>query len=301
VWLICLLGVALWAAGALSVCAHDGHGAAEQWGLAEQLFKGGEYYRAVTEYKRFLFYFPQSPEGQAARLRIIQAYVAGRWSAEGLKAAKDLLEPGLDGELGARVRFLQAVCQMRLGQLAEARSSLQDVIRLSQDPEMRGRAQYLLGEAHAIEEAWEDAARLLESIEPQSALRGRGAQNAQWIRSRAPLAEKSPWTAGLLAAILPGAGHLYTGRTRDAALVLAVNGAFVAATVEAIQKENHALAGGLAMAELLWYSGNIFSAVGSAHKYNRTLRTQLLEEIHLPAEWVEQLPPLEGWGWRKVP
>ncbi len=118
---------------------------------------------------------------------------------------------------------------------------------------------------------------------------------------RTPLPEKSPWMAGLLAAILPGAGHLYSGRTRDAALVFSVNGAFVAATLEAIQKDNHALAGGLAMAELLWYSGNIFSAVGSAHKYNRIVRTQLLDEIRLPAEWVEQLPPLEGWGWRKVP
>ncbi len=281
--------------------ALEGQGAKDQWGLAEQFFQGGEYYRAVTEYKRFLYYFPQAPEAQSARLRIVQSYVAGRWYAEGLKAAKDLLERGVSGEPGARVWFLQAVCEMRLGKLADARSSLQEVLRLTQDPEVRGRAQYLLGETHALEEDWEDAARNLESIEPQSALRGRGAQRAQWIRDRTPLPEKSPWMAGLLAAILPGAGHLYSGRTRDAALVFSVNGAFVAATLEAIQKDNHALAGGLAMAELLWYSGNIFSAVGSAHKYNRIVRTQLLDEIRLPAEWVEQLPPLEGWGWRKVP
>ena len=32
-------------------------------GLGDYFFKDGDYYRAVTEYKRFLFFFPQERDG----------------------------------------------------------------------------------------------------------------------------------------------------------------------------------------------------------------------------------------------
>jgi hypothetical protein len=189
---------------------------------------------------------------------------------------------------------------MRLGHLEEARASLEEAIQSSQDPELRGRAQYLIGETHARGAAWEDAARALEGLDARSGLRGQASQAVGWIREHSPPSEKSPWMAGVLAAILPGAGHAYTDRWRDAGLVFSVNSAFTAATLEAIRKENHALAGGMALAELLWYSGNIFSAVGSAHKYNRALSRQLLEELQLPPAFME-LPPWRGEPWRGSP
>jgi hypothetical protein len=281
---------ALLSPGVPAAWGQDPHAEA-QWGLAEHLFGTNEYYRAITEYKRFLFYFPQDPRSQAAHLRVAEAYVRGQWWRDGQRAAREFVEQGAVGEPRARALFLLAVCQMQLNLPTEARASLEEVVRSSQDAELRGRAQYLVGEIRGRAGEWAEAAKALERVEPRSGLGGMASQGAERIRSETPLPEKSPWVAGALAAVLPGAGHLYADRARDAALVFSVNAAFTAATVEAIRKENYALAGGLAAVELLWYSGNIFSAVGSIHKHNRSLGQPLLETIQLPVEF-EELPPI---------
>jgi tetratricopeptide (TPR) repeat protein len=294
-----VLGGILW--GHAPLLLAQGHGGAEgQWTLAEQFFRAGEYYRAVTEYKRFLFYFPEDPRCQDACMRIVEAHVRGEWWAQGRRAALDLLGRGVQGENRARALYLSGLCELRLGLLGEARSSLTQAMEATGDPELRGKAQYLLGETHARGGSWHDAAGVLGGLDPLSALAGRAAQGAAHIRANTPLPEKSPWTAGLLAAVLPGAGHAYLGRWRDAGLAFSMNAAFTAATLEAIQKDNPALAGTLALAELIWYSGNIFSAVGSAHKHNRQAQERLVEEIRAPSGWLE--PPVSaGRGGRVGP
>lgn len=289
--LLACLGLLLWLLPSHCPWA-QGEEAEGQWGLAQHLMKEGEYYRAITEYKRFLYYFPGSPKAEEARLRIVEAYVKGRWWEDGIRKARELLDMEISKEVRARTLFFVGVCQIRLGLLGDARETLLGVVQLSSDPELRGRAEYLLGETHALGGDWDEAIRFLESLPRESGLSRRGLQKAHLVRSRATSPEKSPWVAGALAAILPGAGHLYTERYLDAGLVFSVNAAFASAAVEAIRKENLPLAGGLAAAELVWYAGNIFSAVGSAHKFNRALRRELLEEIRLPDRLLEDLPPL---------
>lgn len=289
--LLACLGLLAWLS-LLSCPWAQGQEADGQWGLAGHLMKEGEYYRAITEYKRFLYYFPESPKADEARLRIVEAYVKGQWWEDGIKKARELLEMEIPEEIRARALFYTGVCQIRLGLFGDARESLVGVVQVSKDPELRGRAEYLIGETHALQGDWDEAIRFLESMTQESSLGGRGLHRAHLVRSRTPSPQKSPWVAGALAAILPGAGHLYTERYLDAGLVFSVNAAFASAAVEAIRKENLPLAGGLAAAELVWYAGNIFSAVGSAHKYNRALRRELLEEIRLPDRLLEELPPL---------
>jgi hypothetical protein len=285
------LGLLLWLWPPPPLWAEDQE-AEGQWGLAQHLMKGGEYYRAITEYKRFLYYFPESSRAELARLRIVEAYVRGQWWADGVKAARELLQRGVSGEVEARVLFLMGVCQARLGLLGDARESLARVLQVTEDADLKGRAEYLIGETHALQGDWDEAIRVLESLGSESSLSQRGWQRAHRIKGMTPPAGKSPWVAGALAAVLPGAGHLYAGRYLDSALAFSVNAAFISATAEAIRKDNPPLAGGLAAVELVWYAGNIFSAVGSAHKYNRSLERQLLEEIRLPEGFIEDLPPL---------
>lgn len=288
---VACLGLFVWPSFSLCPWA-QGHEAERQWGLAQHLMKEGEYYRAVTEYKRFLYYFPESPRADAAHLRIVEAYVRGQWWEDGIRKARELLDMGISREIKARALFFMGVCQIRLGLLGEARESLVGVTQVSEDPELRGRAEYLLGETYALQGDWDEVIRFLESLPQESSLSRRGLQKAHLVRSKSPSQEKSPWVAGALAAILPGAGHLYTERYLDAALAFSVNAAFASAAVEATRKDNLPLAGGLAAAELVWYAGNIFSAVGSAHKFNRALHRELLEEVRLPDRLLEELPPL---------
>ena len=285
-----------WAMGMLllsiSPVASQGHEADLQWALSEQLLARGEPYRAITEYERFLFYFPSDPRAGLARVRILESYVAGKWWPEAARAARETLgDAGLPPELRCRTLELLGVCLMRMGDSAHARETLHSALETCQDPPARDRVRLLLAELGANLGQWGAAARALEAVEGEGPhARVAREESARIHRGELSSRERSPWMAGALAALLPGAGHAYLGRWEDAALVFTVNGAFLGATVEALEKDQPALAGAMALAELLWYSGNIFGAVSSAHKHNRVLAQQWAEGTRSQLDFSGQRP-----------
>ena len=85
--------------------------------------------------------------------------------------------------------------------------------------------------------------------------------------------------AGTLSAVLPGAGQLYAGRTKDGIIAFIVNGLFIAGAIEAYHRENYVACGVLALFEVGWYSGNVYSAVNSAHRFNDERRSRRMLEL----------------------
>jgi len=96
--------------------------------------------------------------------------------------------------------------------------------------------------------------------------------------SKPLLKRKNPTTAGLLA-IIPGAGHLYCERKKDALISFLLNGAMIYAAYEAFDHDLDAIGGIITFFELGFYSGNIYSAVSSAHKYNRDEKSRFLNYL----------------------
>jgi len=93
------------------------------------------------------------------------------------------------------------------------------------------------------------------------------------INKKKFLKTKSPTVAGLLA-VIPGAGHLYCERYQDALIAFLLNGAMICAACS-----SEFLGGLITFFELGLYSGNIYSAVSSAHKYNRRKKRTFLQKI----------------------
>ena len=87
--------------------------------------------------------------------------------------------------------------------------------------------------------------------------------------NRKSLQYKSPQAAGFMSAIVPGSGQVYNGRYKDGFYSFLLNGLFIVGAYTAYNDENYAVAGILTLFEIGWYSGNIYSAVNGAHKYNR--------------------------------
>jgi hypothetical protein len=118
---------------------------------------------------------------------------------------------------------------------------------------------------------------------------------AEAAREGEQLPRKSPALAGLMSAVIPGSGHFYTGRWRDGTIALLLNGAFLAAGIEAVSAGNEAAAGILFFFEAAWYSGAIYGAVNAAHKYNHDLEDrwlQGLERQHRPVgRSLSRMPP----------
>jgi hypothetical protein len=168
---------------------------------------------------------------------------------------------------------------MELGRGEEARNELQRLLETEPAESVAAEVWYLTALSLARESRWLEADEALRQVSSQSRLFSSAQGMRQVLAEASPAPWKSPALAGVLAAVIPGAGHLYCERPGDGALAFVVTGAFAWATVEAFQQDHEGLGIGLGFVTLAFYGGNIFSAVNVAHKYNdreeRRLRLRL--------------------------
>ncbi|MBI4040749.1 MAG: hypothetical protein HY390_02660 [Deltaproteobacteria bacterium] len=253
----------------------------ELLGFAQTLYQEQDYYRAISEFKRFLFLYPKDARAPAATFSIGYSYLKGeKWLA-----AQPYFE-----------KLIHSYSSQKIGQ--EAKFSLGQLYFLSKQYE------YALEEwAHhpfqypaLYQRAWvfflqhkQDAA--LEALDAlkTSSYQPIGQAFSNEIKKWKELPFKSPWLAGGLSAILPGAGQWYTGHYWDGISALAVNSAFAYGIYATIRHQYYVAFGILTLVGSGFYGGNIFSAIASAHKFNRnvqeTHQANLIQKYGLTVDW----------------
>ncbi len=247
--------------------------------FADHLFESGDYYRAITEYERVAYFHPGTAAAERARFQIAMSYYRGGKFGIAARDFRNLAERQPDGVFAKQSALMAAESDYRNGEYRSAIAALDAFLgKYPADPET-DRARILLGRCHLREGSWKRAAEVFESVPDGSAGREAAAGLAAGARKYPDVPMKSPALAGTLSALLPGAGQLYVGRKKDAAAAFLLNALFVWAAVESFDNGND-VAGGILLAfEAGWYSGNIFNAVGSAHKYNRRARQEYLDDL----------------------
>jgi hypothetical protein len=246
--------------------------------FAEHLFSQKEYFRALGEYHRFLFLYPDHPEAPTAALRIVQCYSRGKHWLEALEAADSFLHDHAQSSLTLPVRFLRAQALIELARGEQAREVYREIINARPGQPLVAEALYGIGLSYAREHRWLEADETLRQIGSESAIHGEAEAVRQILAEASQTTHKDPTLAGVLA-IVPGAGHLYCGRPRDAALAFVFTGAFAWATVEAFDQNHDELGIALGIITLAFYAGNIFSAVNVAHKFNDREERRLRERL----------------------
>ncbi len=139
------------------------------------------------------------------------------------------------------------------------------------------------------------AARLLvlSSVGDEAGFRARAARLDDELRRAALRAHhdyrrarsRSPALAGVLSALLPGAGQAYGGAWQGAAVSLLLNAVLIGATVELVRHELYFSAGATGLAASVFYVGNIMNAVDGAARKNDVASTPArleLERLLLP-------------------
>jgi tetratricopeptide (TPR) repeat protein len=258
-----------------------------QMALGDYFYEEGDYYRAITEYKRFLFFFPGSPRVEEALWKIAHSYFRGEKWDEALAAGDVLLKRFPSSPWLAETLLLKGRCWAEKKEYSQARYFFRRVQDVAPGKAAADEARWQTALTYLKEEKWKEAAGEFRKLEPSSKLYPRAEFLAQGLDRIDEVPRKSPVGAGILAAILPGAGHLYCERYRDAAVSFALNGAFIWGMVESFRHENYVVGGILTFFELGWYSGNIYSAVSSAHKYNRDKKKEYLNSLEgeSPLSW----------------
>lgn len=264
----------------------------DQLSFADSLVAEEDYYRAITEYKRFLHYSPNDPHAAYAQLAVAKCLLAGqRWQQADLALEKvwETYPDSPEAEMAVQL-FADAAYDRGDYAAAQSRYTKLKSDGTSQRNEM---AEYKIGLSQLQQNKPAEAGASFSRLPPPLKQ-----QLTSALDDYQRLPEKSPQLAGALAAILPGAGQLYTERPRQAGVAFALNTAFIYGAIEAFDNENYAVAGILSLFEIGWYGGNIYNAMNNAHKFNRSQQDQFLQKFQqrfgLSLGWQEGRPQLQA-------
>lgn len=262
----------LWAQGSglpTRAAISEGFSADQLLEFAERLMREGEYFRAITEYRRFLFYYPDDARQAMVHFRIGLAFYRGQSYREALQTFREVAQRYPGTSYGKQAWLWQGESLLQQAQYETAEQVYTEILRQSPHDDVGQQARYQRGWALLYQRQWQAASNQFQQVAPASPLY-RGAQHlAEEALDAEHLSQKSPLIAGLLSGVLPGSGQLYNGRVGDALLAFFLNGLFVVGIIQAITHGELAVAGGLSFFEAGWYAGNIYGAINGAHKQNR--------------------------------
>jgi tetratricopeptide (TPR) repeat protein len=257
----------------------QGSDAVKQFTFAESLFNEGDYYRAITEYKRFIFFYPGNDIVEKSAFRIAESYYkAKRWT-ETVEAFDAFSKKYPNSSMATEALYLKGLSEKELKRHDNALSTFQEIIVKAKSEEYADKAIYQSALILLEMGEYRRAKQTFSLMPEDSALASSAHSMTTGLQRMDEIPQKSPATAGTLAAILPGAGHLYTERYRDALVAFFLNGAFILAAVELFKHDNPVAGGIVTLFELGWYTGNIYSAVSSAHKYNKKAKEDFIQHL----------------------
>lgn len=276
-------------------------------------YYGGDYYRAISVYRDFLWAYPADPRAHRVRLKMAWIYyVAGdhRESARQLNRLAEAPSDEVEGwwaqlylgqvaltaeraPLASRAfESVIDICQPRLAGVEEGAGNREASACL----ELTGRARLALAEVHTLRHDFDTAIGHLELLPPESPWADDAAAIAEMHRNAIIPRPKSPALAGTLS-FIPGLGHFYLGEYANGLLAMTWNGIFIYALVDSILSQRYGQAALIGLLESIWYGGTIFGAIAGAHRHNRDIQreveTRLRRNIATVAEeqpWPARFP-----------
>lgn len=241
----------------------------QQMEIADQFFREGDYVEASREYKRFLFFYPRSNRTEEALLKNARSFFRGQKWEEALSACDHLLSRDPAPLVKSEAFRIRGDIMAVQRQYAEARISFGKAREAAPNTGAADEAQFQIARTYLREEKWKEAADEFRKIDKTSKLSLKSDSLAQGLDRIEDVPQKSPAAAGVLSAVLPGAGQAYCGEYGRAAISFLLNGAFVWGIVESFRNDHNVVGGILTLFEVGWYSANVLNAVNRAEKYNR--------------------------------
>lgn len=249
-----------------------------QFQFAEHCFTAGDYTRAIGEYKRFVYFFPESDKIEFARYKISLSYMKNKQYDQAINTLFSIIEDYRDTHYAlkayieiSRVFLLKKAYSMSL-------TNLNNLITIAPNQATIDEAYHEKAWVYMEMGLWEKAIDCLKKVSLKNQDRYNVKDTLNGLAKKNHIKRKNPTVAGFLS-VVPGAGHLYCGRGKDALISFILNGAMIFAAYEAFDNDLNGIGGIISFLELGFYSGNIYSAVSSAHKYNRNEQGRFLDYL----------------------
>jgi tetratricopeptide (TPR) repeat protein len=262
----------------------------QQYQFAMEYFEKGQYGKAIAEFERFIYFFPDHKRIDNAKYHIGLSYFRSGLFREAIDPFSDIVETSPDQDLIAKAHFRMSETFVNLQEHSTAINVLNHLVETSNDPVFIDEAHYRAGWIYLQLNDVESARHRFQLISPQNRNLFRIQTINEELSREKLFPEKSPRVAGFLS-IFPGAGFAYTERYRDALVAFLLNAGLIFAAYESFDSGNEALGGIIAFVGTGFYAGNIYGSVSSAHKYNRDSHQQFLENLRNKTQVVLSVAP----------
>jgi TM2 domain-containing membrane protein YozV len=239
--------------------------------FADHLFLDGDWYRSISEYRRYLYSVKGRGEGAPrAAIAIGEALLRGEQYDAAARQLDGVAQRTSDNSLRNTALFGSARAYLLDGrpEFAKPRFRL-----ISEDVEaemnLREESTWLLAWGHFDAGELDMAKELFVAIGAGGGRHAEAAKGvAEAIDQKDNLPTKNILLAGALS-LIPGLGHFYLGQWGIGVTSLGWNGLFIVACVLAWVQGQWGPAIVLTLLELGWYAGGIFGAISGAYRHNR--------------------------------
>jgi tetratricopeptide (TPR) repeat protein len=265
------------------------------------LFQLRDYYRAITEFKRFSLLFPGHARQPAAELLIGLALQEEQAYDDAFSHFQHwrLVDDPTDATRVAA--FKLGELRFQQGQYRQAIGAFQGFLDAYPDGPLVSRTKYMLGLSWALDGQLSEAQQVFATLPARDPLAQQALALQDELRQTPPLQPKSPQVAGILSGLLPGAGHLYAGKPWQALTAFALNSVFLAGAAYAFHEKLEATGAILLFFEAGWYLGGIQSAMDAVREANRQQQkafTDHVRETYAPPVLTFQRLQAPGLGLR---
>lgn len=252
--------------------------------IAEAFMEEGEYFRAITEFKKYLILFPDSGRADYASFGIGMAYFKGEEYRDAARSFASMREKYPESAHALPARYQEGFSRWKLKEYGTARVTFEAI---AEDHPASGYAPRALAASSlvALDEDRPDISQagLERFIDRYPGHPGAGnVKEALALLGRyQDLPQKSPALAGFMSAILPGSGYMYAEHYGDGVTAFLINGLFIAGAATGFHQENYAVGAIVAGVGLPFYFGNIYGSANAAKKWNLGVRNESIGKIHI--------------------
>jgi len=247
--------------------------------FAGSLMEEKDYYRAITEYKRFLSYYPDDERASLCLLNIAIAYESGGKTDLAVEQFQRIYKNYPGTPVSERAYYEIGIAYYTDGRYEDADRAFSDFIKNYPDSTRMDPARLYLGWSLIYLEKLDRAAGVFSGVSEKSPQYPAAQALSKEMASGMAPPVKSPLLAGIFSAVLPGAGQIYTGRWTEGMTSFVLNGSFIWAAFELFDRGSEAAGTILGFFETGWYTGGIFGAVNDAHKFNRKARMDFIQNL----------------------
>lgn len=241
----------------------------KQYDFAELLFADEEYYDAITELKRLLYFDENETYKYKANILIGKSYKRGGKFTDAVKHFA-LAEINAETEIEiykSRIENVRAnILRRTTGQALELLNSLEDDERISTK---KDELNYWRGWAYIIAGDWENASYSFGKIDSEHELK--------MLAEKVEEEKYSVNFAKIISMIIPGAGQFYTGEYVSGLLSLGWNILWGYLTIKSFVDDR--IFDGIMVGSLLWfrfYNGNLYNAEKFAEEKNLIISNKAL-------------------------